>query len=109
MPVSEGWYRGGLAQAAIRFREPGWLGPVDLCERWQGFPALPAGLVPVSMRPSLSETTSEREVVIQLLNPGSARVRWSPGQDGWLLGGAEASVVIPPGEIQELRLSPQSS
>ncbi len=109
MPVSEGWYRGGLAQAAIRFREPGWLGPVDLCERWQGFPALPAGLVPVSMRPSLSETTSDREVVIQLLNPGSARVRWSPGQDGWLLGGAEASVVIPPGEIQELRLSPQSS
>ena len=109
MPVSKGWYRGGLPQAAIRFREPGWLGPVGLCKRWQGFPALPTALVPISLRPDQSRGAPDHAVLIQVLNPGSTRVRWSPGQDGWLLRGAEASVVIQPGGLQELSLIPQSS
>ena len=35
MPALLGWNRSGVAQAAIRFREPGWMGPVALDQRWQ--------------------------------------------------------------------------
>ena len=109
MPVSRGWYRDGLAQAAIQFREPGWLGPIERCDRWQGFPALPAPLVPVSIREDQAAGAVKGSVLLQLLNPGSARVNWSPGDEGWWIQDQQPSTVISPGALQELRLTPQSS
>ena len=109
MPASRGWFRDGLAQAAIRFREPGWLGPVDSCDRWCGFPALPQQLIPVSIRPDQSADAVQHAVLLQLLNPGSARVTWSPGHQGWLIEGGQQTTTITPGALQELRLAPQSS
>ncbi len=109
MPVSRGWYRDGLTQAAIQFREPGWLGPIELCRRWKGFPALPETLVPVSIRVDQSAGAIKGAVLLQLLNPGSARVNWSPGDEGWWVQDQQHSTVISPGALQELRLAPQSS
>ncbi len=109
MPVSSGWYCDGLAQAAIRFREPGWLGPIESCGRWYGFPALPQPLIPVSIRPDQSATAVQDAVLVQLLNPGSARVTWSPGDQGWLIQDGQQSTTINPGALHELRLAPQSS
>jgi alpha-mannosidase len=88
MPEALGWNRSGVPQAAIRFREPGWLGPVALDHRWQGLPALPIGLVPISVRSAQGEGLSDQAVQIELLNAGSARQRWLPGSD-WTLSGVE--------------------
>ncbi len=88
MPAALGWNRSGVPQAAIRFREPGWLGPVALDHRWQGLPALPIGLVPISVRSAQGEGLSDQAVQIELLNAGSARQRWLPGSD-WTLSGVE--------------------
>ena len=109
MPLSSGWYRDGLPQAAISFREPGWLGPVESAERWEGFPALPAALVPISIRPDESGEVGQGTVLIQILNPGGARIDWSPEPDGWMIHGAEQSVSIPPGALREFRLTPRRS
>jgi alpha-mannosidase len=84
MPALLGWNRSGVAQAAIQFREPGWIGPVALEQRWQGLPALPIGLVPISIRPAKGAGFGNEAVQIELLNPGPARQRWSPGSD-WRL------------------------
>jgi len=88
MPEALGWNRSGVPQAAIRFREPGWLGPVALDHRWQGLPALPIGLVPISVRSAQGEGLSDQAVQIELLNAGPARQRWLPGSD-WTLSGVE--------------------
>ena len=88
MPAVLGWNRSGVPQAAIRFREPGWLGPVALDHRWQGLPALPIGLVPISVRSAQGEGLSDQAVQIELLNAGPARQRWLPGSD-WTLSGVE--------------------
>ena len=109
MPVLKGWYLDGLAQAAIHFREPGWLGPVDLQARWRGFPALPGSLVPVSIREDTADPDVIGAVLIQLLNPGGARVSWTPADEGWRIRDGRQSIVIPPGALQEIRLIPQSS
>ena len=109
MPVSRGWYLDGLAQSAIHFREPGWLGPLESSDRWEGFPALPKELVPVSIRPDQSADAIKNAVLVQLLNPGGARVKWSPGDQGWWVQDEQNSTVILPGALQELRLTPQSS
>ena len=109
MPLSHGWYRDGLAQAAIHFREPGWLGPVDVAERWQGFPPLPAALVPISMRPDESDDPEHGTVRVQVFNPGGARIKWMPGSEGWWVEGGKGSVSIPPGALREVRLTPRPS
>ncbi len=109
MPVANGWYEDGLAQAALQFREPGWLDRVDICDPWQGFPALPKELVPVAIRPDTAVGSGNEAVLIQLMNPGGARVRWSPGDEGWWIQDQQNSIVIPPGALQELRLTRQSS
>ena len=88
MPAVLGWNRSGVPQAAIRFREPGWLGPVALDHRWQGLPALPIGLVPISVRSAQGDGLSDQAVEIELLNAGPARQRWLPGSD-WTLSGVE--------------------
>ena len=88
MPAALGWNRSGVPQAAIRFREPGWLGPVALDHRWQGLPALPIGLVPISVRSAKGEGLSDQAVQIELLNAGPARQRWLPGSD-WTLSSVE--------------------
>ena len=109
MPLPGGWSRDGLAQAAIRFREPGWQGPMDLKERWQGFPSLPQGLIPVSMQPDPSHDYVPGAVLLQVQNPGAARVHWSLVDERWTLEGGASSVLVLPGALQELRLLPQSS
>jgi alpha-mannosidase len=90
MPAQLGWNRSGVAQAAIRFREPGWVGPVALEQRWQGLPSLPIGLVPISVRPVKDARLSDKAVQIELLNPGPARQRWLPGTD-WRLSSAASN------------------
>jgi len=103
-----GWNRSGVAQAAIRFREPGWMGPVALDPRWQGLPALPIGLVPISIRSAQGDGQSDMAVQIELLNPGPARQRWCPGSD-WRLSCAKSSDrktvwEVHPGELTTLLL-----
>jgi alpha-mannosidase len=88
MPALLGWNRSGVAHAAIRFREPGWMGPVALEQRWQGLPALPVGLVPISIRSAQGDGFSDKAVQLELLNPGPARQRWWPGSD-WRLSCAK--------------------
>ena len=107
MPLTNGWYRDGLAQAAIHFREPGWLGPVDIANRWQGFPALPTALVPISMRPDESDDAEQGNVRVQVFNPGGARVKWATGSEGWWVEGDQSSVSISPGALREVRLTPK--
>ena len=106
MPSPQGWMRDGLPQAAIAFREPGWQGPMGLVERWQGFPALPQALTPVSLR---SDPERAGTVLLQVHNPGAARVFWAPCDGGWRLEGGADAGCIPPGVLRELRLVRQSS
>ncbi len=109
MPLPQGWQRDGVPQAAIAFREPGWQGPMRLAERWEGFPALPDGLTPLSLRSELGRSASVRTVVLQVLNAGASRVLWSPRGSGWRLEGGADAGLIPPGSLRELRLVRQSS
>ncbi len=108
MPALLGWNRSGVAHAAIRFREPGWMGPVALEQRWQGLPALPVGLVPISIRSAQGDGFSDKAVQIELLNPGPARQRWWPGSD-WRLscakfGDRKTFWEVQPGELITLVL-----
>jgi len=79
MPHKRGWNRAGIPQAALRFREPGWIGVVPLPKQWQGIPPMPLGLVPVSIRRADPEHTSGEALQVELLNPGPARQRWNVG------------------------------
>ncbi len=76
MPVMKGWARNAVPQAAIRFREPGWCGPVALDHRWQALPALPEGLIPVSVKKASLGGLSDDAIEIEILNPGPSRQRW---------------------------------
>ena len=104
MPLAEGWMRNGVPQAAIRFREPGWHGPVGLQALWQGLPAVPDGLIPLAIKPS----TADSALVIQLLNPGAQRLCWHL-DGGWAMPTGETSIQLRPGELREVRLVRQSS
>ncbi|WP_370586840.1 alpha-mannosidase [Synechococcus sp. PROS-7-1] len=112
MPLADGWMRNGVPQAAIRFREPGWHGPVDLQDFWQGLPAVPDGLIPLAMKPSMAADGTMRSaasaLMIQLLNPGAQRLRWLL-DDGWTMPTGETSIQLMPGELREVRLVRQSS
>jgi alpha-mannosidase len=108
MPALLGWNLSGVAQAAIRFREPGWMGPSGLDQPWQGLPALPIGLVPISIRSAQGDELSDNAVLIELLNPGPARQRWLPGSD-WRLSCAKSNSrrtfwEVHPGELTTLLL-----
>jgi len=111
MPVSAGWERGAVPQAAIAFREPGWCGRSGLAETRQWVPALPPGLVPVAVEP-LQHGCGLR---LKLLNPGARRQCWALSDDeGWALmrgSGAEPRRVITlmPGELADLTLCPDPS
>ena len=96
--------RNGVPQAAIRFRDPGWHGPVDLKHVWQGLPAVPDGLIPLAIKPS----TDASALVIQLLNPGAQRLHWQLTED-WAVPDGTNRIELSPGELREVRLVRQSS
>jgi alpha-mannosidase len=84
------------------------MGPVALEQRWQGLPALPVGLVPISIRSAQGDGFSDKAVQIELLNPGPARQRWWPGSD-WRLscakfGDRKTLWEVHPGELITLVL-----
>jgi alpha-mannosidase len=103
MPVPQGWSRDAVPQAALAFREPGWLGPSDLKVPWSGLPSLPANLVPVAVTHSES-----RQLKISVLNAGASRQTWAIGKS-WRVGSPSQSchveaVELKPGELVELSL-----
>ena len=112
MPLVEGWMRNGVPQAAIRFREPGWHGPLDLQTVWQGLPSVPDGVIPLAIKPAnADDQTAGRvtaELIIQLLNAGPQRVKWHLKQ-GWATPTGERIIGLMPGELKEVRLLRQSS
>ena len=84
------------------------MGPVALDQLWQGLPALPIGLVPISIRSAQGDGLSNKTVQIELLNPGPARQRWLPGSD-WRLSCAKSNDrktfwTVQPGELITLIL-----
>ena len=99
MPFSGAWSDAGVPQAAIGFREPGWCAALP-AELRQWFPSLPLQLTPVAL---------ERQAdacLLKLLNSGSARCRWTPGE-GWRVRReadsiSASAVVINPGELVSL-------
>lgn len=112
MPLVEGWMRNGVPQAAIRFREPGWHGPLDLQTVWQGFPSVPDGVIPLAIKPANADDQTAgqvpAELVIQLLNSGPQRVNWQL-KHGWATPTGEGIIRLTPGELKEVRLLRQSS
>ena len=103
MPVPQGWSRDAVPQAALAFREPGWLGPSDLKVPWSGLPSLPANLVPVAVTHSES-----RQLKISVLNAGASRQTWATGKS-WRVSSPSQSchveaVELKPGELVELSL-----
>mgnify|MGYP001807332471 FL=1 len=103
MPVPDGWSREAVPQAALAFREPGWLGPSDLKVAWSGLPSLPSKLVPLAV------TYAEvRRLKLSVLNAGATRQSWAVGKT-WRVGSAHESclgeaVELKPGELAELLL-----
>ena len=109
MPVSSGWCRGGVPQAALAFREPGWCRPASLQEQAQLMPPLPIGLVPVAVE--AADTPSPREdnvacLRLRLLNPSGRRQIWCPR--GWRLrrrgGELVDAITFRPGELTQVEL-----
>ncbi|MFL0769114.1 MAG: alpha-mannosidase [Prochlorococcus sp.] len=103
MAAPRGWSRDAIAQAALAFREPGWLGRAPLKEPWQAMPPLPEGLVPIAMTP-----LEPGSLTMAVHNPGASRQCWRPGGH-WRVGTAEGtatadSISLMPGELAELRL-----
>ena len=101
MPLAGSWSDAGVPQAALAFREPGTCAALPAQLR-QWFPALPIQLTPVAMQ------RHNGGCLLKLLNPGSARCRWSPGA-GWRVrkstdSNATADVVIAPGELVAVAL-----
>ena len=100
LPVQGGWARAGVPQAAIAFREPGWLGPMVGAASHQWMPPLPLQLHPVALEPG------NPGLLLKVLNPGASRCRWRPG-NGWTVGrdgDRSDDVVLKPGELVELHL-----
>ena len=130
MPASQGWCRGGIPQAAIAFREPGWWGPAGLAQAHQWLPPLPDGLVPVAVEAPRDADRSfnpSKGLRMRVLNPGGRRQQWCP--PGWVIsrlaeavecqqaaapkdqtdrGCATAAqgIVFSPGELVEVVLTP---
>ena len=103
MPAPRGWSVDGVPQAAVAFREPGWLGRAELREPWQAMPPLPLGVVPIAMTP-----LEAGSLAIALHNPGPSRQCWRPGSP-WRIGPADGkatgmSITLMPGELAEYRL-----
>ena len=110
MPFQGSWAHASVPQAAIAFREPGWHGPMSTARIHPAlgghcwFPAIPEQLCPIALRPASDG------VVLQLLNPGASRCRWTPG-GGWRIGRTVAGddwVELAPGELAELRVAQSS-
>ena len=110
MPFQGSWAHASVPQAAIAFREPGWHGPMSTARIHPAlgghcwFPAIPEQLCPIALRPASDG------VVLQLLNPGASRCRWTPG-GGWRIGRTVAVddwVELAPGELAELRVAQSS-
>jgi alpha-mannosidase len=105
MPIAGSWNAEGVTQAAVAFREPGWLGPQPgLAKQW--FPALPLSLTPISLLKDASG------VCCRVLNAGPARCSWRPGQP-WLIRRKADDpfvdeVVLAPGELVALQLRQSS-
>jgi alpha-mannosidase len=105
MPIAGSWNAEGVTQAAIAFREPGWLGPQPgVAKQW--FPALPLSLTPISILKDASG------VCCRVLNAGPARCSWRPGQP-WLIRRKADDpfvdeVVLAPGELVALQLRQSS-
>jgi alpha-mannosidase len=105
MPIAGSWNAEGVTQAAIAFREPGWLGPQPgVAKQW--FPALPVSLTPISLLKDASG------VCCRVLNAGPARCSWRPGQP-WLIRRKADDpfvdeVVLAPGELVALQLRQSS-
>jgi alpha-mannosidase len=105
MPIAGTWNAEGVTQAAIAFREPGWLGPQPgVTKQW--FPALPVSLTPISLLKDASG------VCCRVLNAGPARCSWRPGQP-WLIRRKADDpfvdeVVLAPGELVALQLRQSS-
>ena len=100
-----------MPQAAIRFREPGWHGPLDLQTVWQGLPSVPDGVILMIKPVNADDQTAGRvtaELIIQLLNAGPQRVKWHLKQ-GWATPTGEGIIGLMPGELKEVRLLRQSS
>ena len=112
MPLAKGWMRNGVPQAAIRFREPGWHGPLDLQAVWHGLPAVPDGVIPLAIKPaneaSRTATPATTDLIIQLLNTGPQRVNWQLDH-GWTTPTGQGVIGLMPGELREVRLIRQSS
>ena len=111
MPLPSGWAENAVPQAAVAFREPGWWGPVGSMPAVRSLlPALPGELVPIGV----VRAQGSGAVVLQVLNPGARRQRWSlaagtawqmrrPGAEGFT-----RVVVLRPGELADLELCPLS-
>ena len=103
MPVPHGWSRQAVPQAALAFREPGWLGPSNLKSSWSGLPPLPANLVPVDVTHNES-----RQLKVNVLNAGSTRQTWTPGKTWRVRSSCKSclaeAVQLKPGELAELLL-----
>jgi alpha-mannosidase len=112
MPVSEGWCRAGVPQAALAFREPGWCRPASLQDCSRLMPAVPVGLVPVAVEaPQTCATGAEetRCLRLRLLNPGARRQVWSPPD--WLLmrgGDVVSAITLMPGELTLVDMLPKT-
>ena len=130
MPASQGWCRGGIPQAAIAFREPGWWGPAGLAQAQQWLPPLPDGLVPVAVEAPRDADRSfnpSKGLRMRVLNPGGRRQQWCP--PGWVISrlaeavecqqaaapkdqtdrgcaSAAQAIVFSPGELVEVVLTP---
>ncbi|MDG2329815.1 MAG: glycoside hydrolase family 38 C-terminal domain-containing protein, partial [Synechococcus sp. cluster2_bin.44] len=105
MPIAGSWNAEGVTQAAIAFREPGWLGPQPgVAKQW--FPALPLSLTPISLLKDASG------ICCRVLNAGPARCSWRPGQPWLIRRKADDSfvdeVVLAPGELVALQLRQSS-
>lgn len=111
MPLPSGWAEDAVPQAAVAFRESGWWGPVGSMPAVRSLlPALPGALVPIRV----SRAQASGAVLLQVLNPGAKRVRWSlVAAAAWQMrrAGAEGLIrelVLRPGELADLELWPVS-
>jgi len=107
MPIASDWWSAGVPQAAIAFREPGHLRTMALdCDHTQLLPPVSKALVPISVMPDADG------MLVRLINPGSARCHWTPGER-WMVSHPlttkpASTVCLGPGELAELRLRQSS-
>ena len=103
MPTPKGWSQDAVPQAALAFREPGWIGRAPLRNEATLIPPLPKGLFPIAITPM-----ELGKLKLALHNPGASRQQWRPGEP-WLVGRFDQNtssevITLMPGELAELRL-----